>query len=635
MKLLITTQRYLLFGLILLLGMIAIDAPIWITLFSSLLISYKILIEKRSLPPISRRLTTVLSIILLLLIYVQFRTFLGQEASTTLLVGLTALKILEYENSRDHKYLIVLGFMLLAMKPLFSLDLYWIPFLLIAFILLWLSMLSPNQRQPYQFIARVFVLSIPLAITLFFLFPRVILPWAKKTQEVKSRTGFSEELSPGSTSELVQTNILVFRAKFNNFNARSHQLYWRGAVLDHSNGLSWKVSGNRVPSQNDTIKESSNAHRIRYDVYLEPGNQNYIFALETPHSVFGTSYFVRGFENSVYRSNLQLEKTLLYRGVSSLQSYDTKPPREEHLQHPELSAEVVDFISSVKDKSEDEKVLFLNEFFKNSDFRYTLTPGVYGDNELEEFLFVRKEGFCEHFAGGYATLARALGLPARVIVGFQGGTWNSFGDFWSVSTKDAHAWVEIYARNRWIRVDPTALAMPLRIELGAQGFENAVATTRSTTEQNFRAAYDRVLAWIENINYTWVAFLIEFDRQYQRQLFQTIRQNLGWIMFGFMALLILVKLVSQWLLNKSNPSNEYQKILNKLFALGKKNGIPREPAESPEKYLARLSDQFPKAKIYLDEFYLSYEQSFYQNQSVELNRHIKKKILRPKNFSLK
>lgn len=625
MKIKFTSQKYLLFALILLLSMISFDAPVWITLFSALLVGYKILSEKQSLPAISRKITTGLSLVLLALIYAQFKTFLGQEASTTLLMGLTALKIVDYENQRDHKYLVILGFMLLAMKPLFSLDLYWTPFLFASFFALWLSMLSPNQRKPYQFMTRVFVLSIPLTIILFFAFPRVILPWAKKNAQPQSRTGFSEELSPGSTSELVETDLLVFRTKFQNYSPKPHELYWRGAVLNQSQGLSWKILGERKVSNNESIHFSEDALRIKYDVYLEPGNQNYIFGLETPHSIRGETFYVRAFEGSIFRSNLSLEKTFLYRGISSPQGYDTSRPSEQDLQLPALSQKVLNFIAPLKNQSEDEKVKFLNNFFSTSKFQYTLTPGVYGKNELEEFLFDRKEGFCEHFAGGYATLARAMGIPARVIVGFQGGTWNNFGDFWRVSTKDAHAWVEIYARNRWIRVDPTALVMPLRIELGAQRyFENSLEQ-RSNAEKTFRIYYDQALAWVENINYTWVAFLIDFDRQYQKELLETFKENLGWILLGFITLLIFVKILSQWILKQSRELNEYQILLQTIFEFGKKHNFVKEPSESPEKYLLRLSKKFPEIQVFTNEFIKSYEDIFYQNKDLKIDKEFRKK----------
>ncbi|MES2769285.1 MAG: DUF3488 and transglutaminase-like domain-containing protein [Bdellovibrionota bacterium] len=619
-----SSQKYLSFSLILLLAMIAFDSPIWISLFSGLLIGYKILSETKNFPIISRRITTALSILLLALIYAQFRTFLGQEASTTLIMGLTALKIVDYENQRDHKYLVILGFMLLAMKPLFSLDLYWTPFLFIGFFGLWLSMLSPSQKKPFQFISRIFVLSIPMTVVLFFLFPRVILPWAKKNSRPQSKTGFSEQLSPGTTSELVQTNVLVFRTKFFNFTPRPNQLYWRGAVLNKSEGLSWKIEGDRNSSNNKNIISSENTRRIKYDVYLEPGNQTYIFALETPNSINGETFFVRSLEGSIFRSNLSLEKTFLYRGISTFGAFDTTRPGAQDLQVPELSSKVQSFVDQNKSKLESDRIKALNNFFVSSKFKYTLNPGVYGENELEEFLFDRKEGFCEHFAGGYATLARAMGIPARVIVGFQGGAWNSFGDFWRISTKDAHAWVEVYLENRWQRIDPTALVTPMRIELGAEQFFEDALASRTDTQKNFQKMYESVLAWVENINYTWMAFLIDFDKEYQKDLIQSIRQNLGWILLGFISLLISVKIISQWLLNKYENTNEYQVLLREIFTFGNKKGLPRSKDESPEKYLERLSGKFQTLRPFSKEFVKSYESNFYENKTTGFSKDLKK-----------
>lgn len=623
MKLTFSSQKYLAFALIVLLGMIAFDAPLWITLFSGLLIGYKILSETKNFPVISRKMTTGLSILLLVFIYAQFRTFLGQEASTTLLMGLTALKIVDYENDRDHKYLVILGFMLLAMKPLFSLDLYWAPFLFICFMCLWLSMLSPRQRNPIPFISRIFVLSIPFAVVLFFLFPRVILPWAKKNSRPQSKTGFSEQLDPGTTAELVQNNVLVFRAKFNNFSPKPNQLYWRGAVLDKSEGLSWKIGKERIPTTNMNIAYENDSKRIRYDVYLEPGNQTYVFALETPSSINGEGFFIRGFEASVYRSNLSLEKTFLYRGISSFGAYDVSKPTDHDIQIPELTPKVQAFVDQYKNKSEAEKVITLNNFFMTSKFKYTLTPGVYTGNALEQFLFERKEGFCEHFAGAYATLARAIGIPTRVIVGFQGGVRNSFGDFWRVSTKDAHAWVEVYLAHRWQRIDPTALVTPMRIELGAEQYFNEAVTARTDTQKNIDKFYEQALAWIENINYSWMAFLIEFDREYQRELIQNIRDNLGWILLSFIALLVAIKVISQWLLNKSKNINEHQMLLHEIFVFGSKKGFPRQNDESPEQYLKRLSDKFPGTTTFTNQFIKNYNSNFYELKNEGFNKELK------------
>ena len=152
----------------------------------------------------------------------------------------------------------------------------------------------------------------------------------------------------------------------------------------------------------------------------------------------------------------------------------------------------------------------LKEYYTTSDFTYTINPGVYGSNDLEEFLFDRKSGFCEHFAGSYATIARALGIPARVVVGFHGGEYNGFGNFWRVSTKDAHAWVEVYTSGFWHRIDPTAYAAPTRITRGATKYFQDINLAGNILK-SLSLKFNELYAWVENLNYTWMTFLIEFD----------------------------------------------------------------------------------------------------------------------------
>src|SRR5581483_10497640 len=84
-----------------------------------------------------------------------------------------------------------------------------------------------------------------------------------------------------------------------------------------------------------------------------------------------------------------------------------------------------------------------------------LPPGA-GD-PLVRWLESREPGHCELFAGSLAILARAEGLPSRVIAGFRGGDWNEFENYLMVRNSNAHAWCEIYdrAEGAWLRADPT------------------------------------------------------------------------------------------------------------------------------------------------------------------------------------
>jgi len=106
-----------------------------------------------------------------------------------------------------------------------------------------------------------------------------------------------------------------------------------------------------------------------------------------------------------------------------------------------------------------DRAVALQDFFTGSDspFAYSLqtAPGA-GDDALVEFLTVGRTGYCEQYASAMAVMLRTVGVPARVAVGFTGGT--DTGDYRSISTSDAHAWVEAWFPGvGWTTFDPTPL----------------------------------------------------------------------------------------------------------------------------------------------------------------------------------
>ncbi len=100
------------------------------------------------------------------------------------------------------------------------------------------------------------------------------------------------------------------------------------------------------------------------------------------------------------------------------------------------------------------KALALQNYFLTK-FSYSLqVPAGDGNSAIEAFLKDRK-GFCQQFAGAMAAMARALGIPAVVAVGFTPGTAQSNGTY-TVTSHDAHAWPMLYFNGLgWIRFEPT------------------------------------------------------------------------------------------------------------------------------------------------------------------------------------
>jgi transglutaminase-like putative cysteine protease len=104
------------------------------------------------------------------------------------------------------------------------------------------------------------------------------------------------------------------------------------------------------------------------------------------------------------------------------------------------------------------KALALQNYFLGPLFTYSLSPpnDGYGINALTNFLFDTRTGYCQQFAGAYAVLARAIGLPTRLAVGFATGN-NEGGGYYQVLNADAHTWPEVYfgPQYGWLPFEPT------------------------------------------------------------------------------------------------------------------------------------------------------------------------------------
>jgi hypothetical protein len=157
------------------------------------------------------------------------------------------------------------------------------------------------------------------------------------------------------------------------------------------------------------------------------------------------------------------------------------------------------------------------QVFREAKFYYSLSPPPLGTNPVDDFLFSTREGFCEHFASALATLARAGGLPARVVVGYQGGELNPFADYWIVRQANAHAWVEVWLDGAWRRVDPTAAVAPERIE---RGIDQTLTSSAGVAERLWRVnpfVNRLVLSW-DALGAAWDRWVLAYGPEMQEDL---------------------------------------------------------------------------------------------------------------------
>ena len=152
----------------------------------------------------------------------------------------------------------------------------------------------------------------------------------------------------------------------------------------------------------------------------------------------------------------------------------------------------------------------LNSDAYGGDYSYSLDMRAQGPDPLSDFLFNVRAGHCEYFATSMAVMLRTLGVPTRVVNGFQPGEYNAAADAYVVRQADAHSWVEVYfaSEDAWVAFDPTpADGRPA----GTSG------TGLSGSLRRYADAFE--LFWIQHV--------VAYDRQGQRTLARTISSQIS------------------------------------------------------------------------------------------------------------
>ena len=161
-------------------------------------------------------------------------------------------------------------------------------------------------------------------------------------------------------------------------------------------------------------------------------------------------------------------------------------------------------------------------FFHEQPFVYTLSPGVARGDPVEHFLFTSRRGFCEHYAGSFAVLMRLAGIPARIVTGYEGGSYNPLANHWVVRQSDAHAWVEVWLPEKgWTRIDPTAAVPPERVERGIDGAASATdgQVVFLGASGGWWSGLTREGRWLlDAIDLGWYRWVLGFDTGTQRSL---------------------------------------------------------------------------------------------------------------------
>ena len=244
------------------------------------------------------------------------------------------------------------------------------------------------------------------------------------------------------------------------------QLYWRSLVLRRTDGTTWSRAHEAVAVNAGIWPSRGVGEPIDYTIDYEATGRRWLVAMDVPATVPAEATARPGF---ILEAKQPVQKRFQY-AMRSYPAHSAEPltpaARAFHLRTPQPMSWRVQALVSAWQREAD-PVRAVLRYFHEQDFGYTLTPPLLRGNFLDEFLFESRRGYCEHYAAAFALLMRHLGFPSRLVVGYQGGEWNSAGGYLVVRQADAHAWTEVWLEDRgWTRVDPTAAVAPERIELG-------------------------------------------------------------------------------------------------------------------------------------------------------------------------
>jgi protein-glutamine gamma-glutamyltransferase len=437
---------------------------------------------------------------------------------------------------------------------------------------------------------------VPLTLVLFLLFPRVSGPlWGMPQDAASGVSGLSDTMTPGSISNLILSDAVAFRVRFEADVPMPKHLYWRGPVMWDFDGRAWTASRALYGSP----RFSTSGAPVAYELTLEPHSKRWLFALDLPGKVPPRAYTSSDFQLLALEP---VNNRMRYQMVSFLDfSYGIAENRTALRRALALPAgfnpRTVEFARILRARHTDDRALTREvlALFRNEKFFYTLTPPLLGSHPVDEFLFDTRSGFCEHYSSAFAVLMRAAGIPARVVTGYQGGEVNQLGNYMIVRQADAHAWNEVWFQDAgWVRIDPTGAVSPLRVESGISAAVPRTDSLPLLVRGDFEALRQLRFTWDLMAN-TWNQWVLGYTPERQRLLLSRVGiDDATWhtlaailVCASFVVVFVLVAFL---LRNVKTRVRDPVRIAYLRFCEElRRKGLPRHPAEGPADYAHRLA----------------------------------------------
>lgn len=540
----------------------------------------------------------------------------GRDTACAVLAAMLALKPSETFSLRDGRSLV--GFALFAPFAAFLLDQGPISLVLalvaVLAALLALQQLAHDEAEVSAAagtkgwlasvgVLKLVLLGLPLALAAFWLFPRLPTPLWGLPERVVARPGLSDTMTPGGWADLLNDDSPAARVQFFGPAPPQQQMYWRGPVLWDFDGRTWRQAKQLRFLPSAQLQEAGQGWE--YQIEPEPTEDRQLVALDLPTQVPEGAFVAHDYSvyssqplNGVTRWRMRsaapvaaepdLPDPLRLRALSLPRGFNPRTIALGRQWRADAGADA----NGTADAAIANRAL---EMIRR-EFVYTLDVPLAGRNEIDDFLFDRKQGYCEHFSSAFVVLMRAAGIPSRVVTGYAGGYRNPMGGYWLVLNSDAHAWAEVWLPRRgWVRVDPTAAVAPER-----------VFDTIADRQPGRIGAFDGLVPMFNASDWLrrgWNDFVLGYDAQRQQRLLNPF----GGRKLGSRELILVFTVISglalawmAWLLARGE--RERDPLLRAWHRLGlryARRGQGREMHEPAESWAERVGADIPSAGEHL------------------------------------
>jgi len=549
----------------------------------------------------------------------SFRTLFGKDPGVTMAVVLMALKTLELRARRDAFVVFFLGFFLVLTHFLYSQSigvaaamLVSVWGLLTALVLAHMPVGQPSLKQAGSLALRTAALGAPIMVLLFVMFPRMGPLWGVP-QASLAGTGLSNSMNLGSVGELAVDDRIAMRVRFPDQAMPAQRLYFRGPVFSRFDGYLWTPLSIDYPVTTGSDPLVTTGPGVRYEITLEPTSLPLLPLLEaTADAPALAGMAVRRREDLSWAVSRLTRDRLRFTAVAFPeyrlnQAALTDRQRQETLQLPaDVAPRTRAWAQAFRDRPDlvsatpAQLTAALFRHIRTGQYTYTLTPGTYGEPDtraaIDEFWLDRKQGFCEHFAASFVVVMRSLGIPARVVTGYQGAEAADDDGWRVVRQSNAHAWAEYWQEGLgWVRADPTAAVAPDRI-FSSRSLRPAPGFVGGALETMSPDLVPQLRSLWESLDNRWNQWVLNYSRGQQLNLMSQLGvdapswQDLAKLLVLTLSGLALVGVAWAWW--DRQRQDPWQRQAAAVAGLLRRLGLPALPHQPPRQLAGEVREKF-------------------------------------------